>query len=304
MKVLNVCYADYANYSYANACAINAAGHYAKALTMTKHDFGYDRQAVLSTEKEILEQMRESDIIQIMHTCTASLMLYKKLGVKKYLTVYHTGTKFRQAPEHYNEVFNPIIDRGLTDQTEFMKLGIKNAAYVAVAIDTDAIVPQKEPAEKLILAHYPSRSQVKGTEKILKMLTPFFDKFEIKVDANIVPHAENLRRMQECDIYLELFAPMQGNKEYGCFGVTAFEAAAMGKIVITQNLNKNVYENAYGDQDALFTCPMTEELFEKELEFLSTTTHIKGMQKLTREMLVTRHSYEASGERIIKLIGL
>ncbi len=136
------------------------------------------------------------------------------------------------------------------------------------------------------------------------MLKPFWDKFDVRFDRNIVTHEENLKRMQECDVYIELFAPMQGEKEYGCFGVTAFEAAAMGKLVITQNIYRDVYENAYGDQDALFTSLLYDNLFEKEIQFLSTTPHMQSMQKLTRETLVKRHSYKATGERLLKLLNI
>lgn len=308
MKIINVCHSDWANYSYANACALRSIGHNARALTLATHSFGYAKQADLVTAEHMLWQMKEADVIQLMHTCPVTLEMVKTIDrTGKKIVAYHTGTRFRQEPEKYNELFNPIIDKGFTDQTEFMKLGIKDVSYVAVAIDVDAIRPGKVPGsngEKLIVAHYPSRSQVKGTEKIKTMLAPFADKFTIDISTEILTHDRNLERMQKCDIYIELFSPMQGDKEYGCFGVTSFEAAAMGKIVVTQNLNKDVYDNVYGEQDVLFSTPMNEHLFERTMNFLSTTSHINNMQKLTRETIVKRHSYQATGKQIADLLNI
>ncbi len=307
MKILNCCYSDYANYSYCNARALQAVGIDAKAISLTRHSFGYTEQAECTTEKDMLEQMREADVIQIMHTCPTTYDLVRKLDAinkpVKPLFVYHTGTRYRQEPDKYNQLFNPIIERALTDQTEFMHLGGKDIAYVAVAIDTDKIYPRiKQPGNKLIIGHYPSKSQVKGTERIIKMLQPYWDLFDIRWDVKLVPHEENLKRIQECDIYVELFSPLQGEKEYGCFGVTAFEAAAMGKIVVTQNLYKEVYRKVYGE--CVFLTPGNSDLFAKDIEFLAKTPDIKGMQNLHRDWMVKKHGYKATGERLKTLLGI
>ncbi len=306
MKIINICHSDYANYSYANAAALRSIGLDARALTLTSHHFGYENQAELNTPKSMASEIERADIIQIMHSCPVSLELVKNIDYKnKKVVVYHTGTRFRQEPDKFNKIFNPIIYRGFTDQTEFIKLGIKDVAYIAVAIDTDSIKPEKQLGDKLVLAHYPSNKINKGTEAITKFLEPFKHLYDIKISTELIPHAQSLKRMQGCDIYLELFAPEQNGKEYGCFGVTAFEAAAMGKIVLTQNLNRSVYEDAYGDERQLFSNIMYEHLLIRQLEWMPNNTHfIPSMQKLTRETLVQRHGYKASGERIKALLNI
>lgn len=301
MKVLNLTQDDFSNFSYWNSEALRSVGVNCESVKTIPHAFEYANQSRVLTPKQIRNKISEADIIQIMHSDQWALSQCK--GKYKRLVVYHTGTKYRQNTAHYNDLFNGVVDISFTDQTEFVGLGMKNEHYIATAIDTDALIPRKSLGDKLVIGHFPSNSVTKGTSKIIEMMQPHLSRCEFVVDTRIVSHDKNIQRIQQCDVYIELFAPEQNGKPYGCFGVTAFEAASMGKIVLTQNLNQHIYQQTYGDQ--IFLCAETEEHFKNNIEFLlSHRHHIKPMQELHREMMVKRHSLKATGERLKKILNL
>jgi len=150
-------------------------------------------------------------------------------------------------------------------------LGMKNETYIATAINTDKFKPiEKTVKNPYLIAHYPSNEIVKGTAKIVEMLQKI-EGANFTLNTDRVNHKAQIERMQGCDIYVELFAPTQRGKEYGCFGVTAFEAAALGKIVFTNNLNQKVYSDAYGD------CALV--IANTELNFIQKMKWILGLNE-------------------------
>jgi hypothetical protein len=182
-----------------------------------------------------------------------------------------------------------------------MELGAKDIAYLSP--HTDLKPTEKRKEGKLIIAHYPSNALVKGTKEIREMLEPFKDDFEIRIDETIIPHEENLKRIAECHIYIELFKPELNGKPYGCFGVTAFEATALGCVVITNDLNREVYRTVYGKE--CFITTNTKESFSKVIsqvgDFLGVTTYLKAKDILHNDFY-NKHSIESTGKRILELI--
>lgn len=302
MRVLNITNNDWANFGYNNMMALRAAGVDAGGYKFRPHGFSYDNEMNIVDESGIISKIKEADIVQVIHSDFYTWLLC--CGKKK--IVYHTGTGYRQAPEHCNEYFNPTAEFCFTDQTEFMNLGAKGIRYMTTAIDVNRIYPKKKISGKIKIGHFPSKTKanLKGTTEILNMLFEAkilydkSDRFEIITDLKSLPHEEHLGRMQSCDIYVELFAPEQSGKPYGCYGVTAFEAAAMGKIVITQNLNAKVYADEYGGTELLYG--NTRELFMSICEILMnmSTEELAIRQEATRQWCVDKHSYLAIGNKL------
>lgn len=315
MKVVNCCYDDYANYSFENANALKSVGVDAESFNTIHNAFSYDKRAEILNKDQMKQKMLLADVIQIMHS---SLLMLENLNEllldkntsdqvrRKKIIVYHTGTVYRNEPSRYNSFFNPVVDQTITDQCEFLHLGAKNISYLATAIDTDRIKPEPYKKEdRLIIAHFPSNSRVKGSPNIMEMLRQVKNKnYIIRYDEIKVSNKEQLNRMNDCDIYIELFKPVLNGKPYGCYGVTAFEASALGKIVVTNNIYESVYENAYGE------CPLfianTEEKFISTINFLLSLdrTEITRLQNEARIWIENNHSYKATAERIKKLIGI
>lgn len=306
MKVTNLCFDDYANLAYNNAMALQSVGVECISLKRRKHAFGYANESKVAGTSQMIEACRDADVVQIFHSWDFA----NHIGLKdKKKVIWHTGTTYRLNPKKWNAFFNPIVDMTITDQCEFMHLGAKNIHYMATAIDTDKIMPiEREIKAPYKIGHYPSNPDVKGTAAIIEMVGEVMKlhpgKFTFDCDTKILPHEENLKRIGECDIYFELFAPTQHGKEYGCFGVTAFEAAAMGCVVITQNSYPDVYSHAYGMLSPFWLAHSKKQFFDIiHLLIHEENYFFKEMAtKNDRKIIKRQHSYQATGARMKMLL--
>lgn len=291
-KILWCSWSDYSNLTFHFAKSLQSIGIDSEALSLIPHSYGYKDQARVVTREEMKAEMEKADCIIIGHTAPVIFDMCKFMG--KRLFVIHTGTLYRQNPQHYNLKYNPFVEATLTDSPEFMSLGAKNIHYIAAAIDTDAIKYSPTTNIDPVFAHYPSQGGFKGTEKIKQMMAKF-PNAKFICDEHIVPHDENLRRMAACDVYLELFSPTQEGNEYGSAGVTAWEAAALGKIVVTNTLYKEVYEKVYGDMALIIA--NTEDEFTSAVEAIiesSPTERAIGHLE-ARQWIEDKHSYKSTG---------
>lgn len=300
MKIINLSYDDYANFSYNNCMALRSVGIDCNSYKRIRHQFGYEDQCKIVSMDQILDLIKDADIVQLMHSDNTWLNICADLG--KRVVVYHTGTAYRNNPDNMNTFFNPIVEKCFTDQCEFIGLGMKNETYTTVAIDTDKFKPLPWLVSgPFTIGHYPSNPEVKGTVSIVQMIKKLKqpNKFVYAIDR--VNHVSQIRRMSQCDIYIEMFKPILNCRPYGCYGVTAFEAASMGKIVITNNIREDVYYNYYQVEPALFIAN-TENTFLSLVDDIlnSSKDEIKKMQQYSREWVIEKHSYKAIGERIAR----
>lgn len=305
MKIISVCYDDYANLMYNNMMALRSVGIDCESYKIVAHPFNYSQQSRVVPRQYLNDQIKRADIVQIFHSDEIAGDFCR--GLKKKTIVYHTGTRYRMNPEHHNNYFN-FVERALTDQTEFIGLGMKNEAYIATAIDTDLVYPVNSIGSFLRFAHFPSNPDVKGTTKIndvLKNATLIHPGIKYFTSNARVNQFDQYKRMQDCDAYIELWANENHGKEYGCYGVTAFEAAAMGKIVITQNLHPEVYFSHYGCKEPFYL--ITDEApLDKIVENISNTRYsdLRDLQAETRQWIVDKHSYQATGNYLKKLLDI
>lgn len=307
MKVLNICVDDWANYSFINAKALRSIGVNATSIKLNPHQFWYKEQCRIVTFREMEEEIKRHDIINYMHGNVNLFKETKHLLKGKKVIVSYTGSAYRNDPVHHNGLFNPIVDMSFTDQCEFFGLGAKNLFYTPVAVDSNEYKSfGRELRRPYIVGHYPSNAEVKGSQKIISMVDEiqknsslFFNFSDKKVS-----HEEQLNRMQKCDIYIELFKPELYGKPYGCYGVTAFEAAAMGKVVVTQNIRKDVYIKTFG------SCPLV--ICNTEQDFIQSVTGLVNLDEMrlseiqteTYNWLNLKHGLQATGRYISKLYGL
>lgn len=288
-------YSDYSNLTHGLSKSLRSVGVDSEALSLIPHSYGYKDQARVVTRQEMKAEMEKADCIIIGHSAPVIFDMCKFMG--KRLFVIHTGTLYRQNPQHYNLKYNPFVEATLTDSPEFMSLGAKNIHYIAAAIDTNAIKYSPTNNSEPLFAHYPSQGGFKGTQKIKEMMAKF-PNAKFICDETIVPHDENLRRMAACDVYIELFSPTQNGNEYGSAGSTAWEAAALGKIVVTNTLYKEVYEKVYGDMALVIA--NTEQEFEDAIKFILESDNLKQGQLEARLWIEQKHSYKATGDYLRK----
>lgn len=292
--ILNLATDDYANYSHSIAKSLRLIGLDCVDVCERRHRNKYQSESTEMGLRDMIPLIRKADVIQVMHSDIRLFELSKQYGRGK-IIVYHTGSRYREKHLMYEEIFNGVTS--VTDQTEFMCLG--NHHYVVSPVELPA-APMYSGG-KIKIGHYPSTPSVKGTSEIIQMLKPFDGQFEWLHSTTLVPHHEQLKRISECDIYIELFKPELNGKPYGCFGVTALEAASMGKVVITNNLFPDVYRKAYGDSPMIFA--NDPEQFKRTIEVLLGTSNIaQAFQRDAFNKARQNHSFQATGNRVAKII--
>lgn len=297
MKVLNVSENDYGNYAHNFSKALQSIGVDSTDICRSPHPFKYGSESKVVSISEMVKGMIDADVV-VVHHSHPHLFELAKNNCKGKVIITHTGTRYREGHKELDILFKDTTE--ITDQTEFFAIN-PNLHYIVSPVEFE-LAPLYNDG-KLKVGHYPSNAEVKGTDKILELVEPFKDRMIWKHDTKIVDHYFQLERMAKCDVYIELFKPELNGRSYGCFGVTALEGAAMGKIVITNNIRQKVYSDAYGQ--APMTIANNEWSFKNILNTLLNMDRlmIRSIQKESFEIMKENHSYQATGQRILKVIN-
>lgn len=294
MRVLNISHNDYANYSYHNAEALKSVGVDAKSYAVQPHSFEYLNQSEIRTQNEIVRDIRAFDIIQLMHPDKRLLNVCNEAKrLNKTVVVWFTGSKYRQNHVNSNNQWR-WVDKIMVALPEFVKLS--GGEYFGITFDVDGVEPNYDTNDVLTIGHYPSNRETKGSDTVDR-LAQSVEGIEYKT-GKLLPHPEHMERMKTIDVYIEMMNLKQNGKEYGSYGTTAIEVAALGCIVITNDLNKNIYTNTYGDT-ALRICNSEGAIIE-EIERLKAMSkeEIIQLKKNTRKWAEDKHSYKAQGQRL------
>lgn len=299
MKVINISKDDWSNFSYDNCQAMRSVGIDAESLKLNYHISNYPKQSEVVSIEDMIFRCMDADLIQFVFAdiyCFNNI--YPHITDKK-INVIYAGSAYRENPKAYNNIFNPVVNKSIIALGEFAGLGAKDEVYMVGAIDVDKIRPvYRELKKPYLFAHHPSKTAVKGTTKILEMMQGY----NFIHTNQMGSFEEQLIRYSKCDIYIELFNKELSGKKYGSWGISALEAAAMGKPVVTMNLSEEVYKKNYG------SCPLIT--VQNEDEFKAAIATLESMaedemlqlQKDTREWVVDKHSYKATGEYIVNNI--
>ncbi len=177
-----------------------------------------------------------------------------------------------------------------------------------MTINTDKYVPDYTRKEKLTIAHFPSNEEVKGTNEILKVIAElkvkYPDRFDFICSTERVTHEKQIERVKNCDVYVEMLSTHQNGKDYCSFGTSALEAAALGKVVVTNFCFDKPYKEVYG-LPALRVANAADAMFN-QLQFLICCDDnlLLSLKQKARLWVEKCHSYKATGERMKKVLGL
>lgn len=249
------------------------------------------------------------DKAKVVHF-TASTFIDTDIDLRdKHVVVQHGGNTYRRYPDNSNKIFNEFVDHTIIQCPDLLGLGAKNEHLIYYPVDTDLLQPEyKIGRDKLIVGHFPSSPANKGTKKILEVIdrlsedSEFGDKFIYvgtrSLKTRFCPWLENLTKIRQCDIIIETCLPTILGSTFGEWGNTALEAAALGKIVITNSLREDVYRKEYGDI-ALNIANTPEEIEEKlKMLMLMKDSEILAMKKETRKWAVKNHSMSSTAKRL------
>lgn len=301
-KVVNLCSHDWANFSYDNSKALNAVGIDCKSYKIFRHEFGYDSESSIIGFGRVKAVCKNASVIQIFHSDVAMYNIVSRLH--KNIVVWHTGTKYRQDPHSYNAYFQGC--KIIMALGEFMETAPSGAIYLVGAIDTDKYKTKYSPSRDLVIRHHPSNADVKGTKVIVRLMRRYKPRQKLHFlwsdNRQKLSHPLHLKRLDECDAYIEMMAKHQQGKKYGSWGITTLEAACLSKIVITNHTTVDVYRARYGDPQIQIVSNETD--FKEALDYvngLSIDERIALMAK-TREWVVEKHGYKASGKMLKKIL--
>jgi glycosyltransferase involved in cell wall biosynthesis len=294
-SVLLICQRDWANHAYLMQECLRSVGIDAKAVTTHANKRTYIKQAYLcNSQFEVDIFFKDYDIIIFMHSQFISTTVDIS---KKKILVMHTGTTYRRRTKEILRMFNPIVDVSLTAGDLYGK-GCKNEKYIVVPIDITLIKPKLEKNKKLVFAHYPSG--YKGGDIICRVMEKF-PEVSFNYDSTVVPWDEQIKRMSECDVYIEDCKEKQYGRYRSGFGVTGLEAAALGKLLVSRVTYLDIYEKIIGKAGVIVA---NNEIELKRIvkDILSwSDSALDQKRKKCREWIEKYHSFTAVGESLISI---
>ena len=302
---------DYAGMGHLLAKSLNKIG--VKAISLASEAsvtrLPHEQSIIYNNQKELNRYIKKANVIVWMHSTITPIG--KAINDKTKIVVFHGGSRYRRNFKKHNKAFNPIVDMSLIQTGELLGLGAKNERWLLPPVDTDFIKPLFGVNNPIIIGHYPSNKinaehDIKGSKTINKVIkelkkSSFNFEFRYKDAYATTPRVswkDNLKRMNDCDIYIESMNIDSTSKNQHDWSVTALEAAALGKIVITNFRNKERYLKEYGECK-LLVVNNRKELRRILIELLDTHYYdLEMIQKNTREWVENYHSLDSIGYRL------
>lgn len=297
-KVVSFCIEDHANFMREQAKALRSVGVRVRDMKLHKHPYGYPDQSEVVDINLLRSAIRDAEFVMVYFSLKSWQTVAPFIRGKKVI-MYYAGTEFRLNMSQYLRNINRHVYRSVIALGEFNGRGARNQRYVSVTVDTAALAKYERPIGQgpLVVGHYPSNEILKGTATIRQALANVSG-VVVHIDTQLIPYSDSLQRMADCDVYVELFSPTNHGHPYGSFGTTAVEAAAMGKVVITQNLYSDFYAAEYGP------CPLilanTPQDITKAVERLRDMprSEFRTLAEQFKTWAISCHSYSATGQRM------
>jgi len=296
---------DAGNAGYRYSRCLKLLGLHVRAYKQRPHELGYPEQLpLLPLAPQLMHDAREARVLFFTNSSKWDM------GVdlaKKFVVCHHGGTPYRVGHKNVNAVCNEFVDASIFCTPDLLGLGAANEHWIANPVDTDTLRPTWRPVGgKVVIGHFPNRGrEYKGTDVIeavmrrLQADPQLCDRFEYVSDESLVPWHEQMHRYRRCDVLIEACgAQSPKGYKYGEWGSTALEAAALGKVVVTSCLHRELYEQEYGDL-ALVVANNAWELDARIKALLALPTDMfRCTQELTRDWVVKHHSYPATAKKL------
>lgn len=321
IDVLVLTFFDFSNTGWRFSKMIESLGFKVKMFKGRGHEFNYPIEAEvfepLAKLKPIFVRERPFVVYcpelapwveeaKIIHFTSSTFVSTGVDLTNKKVVVNHGGTTYRNGANLVNALFNGFTDATIIQCPDLLGLGAKNEHLIYYPVQTDWLQPDYEKREKIVFGHFPSSPASKGTSMIIKVFRKLSedpwarDKFEYIGVTNAVKGGiswlENLDRIRKCDVIVETVCPVLRGRKFGEWGNQCLEASALGKIVITNTLSKELYKREYGD--------FAPHIANDEVELEARIREILEMGDLTeekkkhREWAVQNHSMEVTAERL------
>lgn len=311
MKVLLLAKSDWANLGYILSRCLKEVGVEANMLVQSNHFSKYPNQGIrFHKTSQVQKYAQEADIIQFMHS------QFIDTGVdlsKKRVFVFHGGGVYRESHKILNRIFNPIVEKSIIQTGDLFNLGAKNEVWLLPAVNVNKLIPiYTRKSDKIIIGHFPSGATTKNSHDINKVIETLKkdlgDKFEYRFSPNKITWVKHIKRVSQCDVYIEACNLKLKTKrspvalKYGEWGVSAIEAASLGKVVISHFLSHERYKKEYGEC-GIKVANSPEEIEKHLRELLSFNDSQLLESRVNSRLWVTKyHSYATVGKRLKEIV--
>lgn len=315
--VLMLAFNDWANTGYRTMKCLESLGLKVLGFKGLPHPFCYPHQLTIlpelmdgGSEVKIVGQV-DSVILRELAAASKVMHFISSSGVdlgidlrKKKVVMQHGGMAYRNNSKYLNPAYNQFVTKTVVQMPDLLGLGAKDEELIYFPVDTEYLQPDWKFKRngKLRIGHFPTSYKTKGTEVILKVInslpTSYSERFEfITKEEGIRLWFDQIEAMRQCDVVIDVFKPTWDGKQYGEWGNVSFEAAALGKIVITMSQRKEIYQKEYGNLE-LMIANTEEELTERLEEIIeSSDSDLIDKANATRNWVVEKHSIQATAQR-------
>lgn len=308
MKILMLTYNDWANTGWRFYQCLKLLRLDVQFYKGKLHKFGYPKQGqidkninrkkpsckhpIIINVPELKPLVEQADVIHF----TSSTFINTGVDLSdKHVIVQHGGSTYRSQPEKVNAFFNRIINSTIIQCPDLLRLGAKNERLIYYPVDTDLLKPNYA-YNNMKVGHFPSTAKTKGTNQVMQTIKDVSHNYSMS--KTNLPWKKHLERISQCDIIIETLNPKFDGRAFGEWGNQAIEAAALGKIVITNSLTADLYKKEYGDCK-LFIANNQDQLkwYLKRIIAMNKDEILKKKIE-TRQWVVKNHSMVATAKRL------
>jgi hypothetical protein len=294
MKVVFLCKNDWANVACTFSKSLNKIGVDSKSFSAGHHKFVYPESSFIYSKSSKID-VEEADVVVFVHSYLT------QTGVdlsKKIVAVMHAGSAYRQGHKKINQIFDPIVDITFCG-SDVLGFNPKNEVCMQAAVDTEYFQPMYSDftnRKNVIIGHYPTSAKgYEIIERVINRLKKFRKNIEFRYDNYTVLFNDHIKRISECDIYIEDMSDNQHGIPLTTFGITTLECGALGKVVCTRFPDLPIYEKLFGKCG--IQVANNEQELEEKLKWLTSMNDedFLELQKSTRKWIEERHSLEVIG---------
>jgi hypothetical protein len=282
------------------------------------HPFLYPEQVLVIPELKDAEKTTnvvKSDFLselfkttKIVHYFTSTFIVPEDFnpGDRPAMVMNHGGKRYRLNHKEVNK--NQNIDHAIIQMPDLLGKGTKKETLIYFPVDTGFIQPHYSSLnQKIVIGHFPPHG-IKGQSTINSAIerlkqSKFKDSFVFltSIDSQF-SWIENLQHMAVCDIIIDNMAMEANGEKYGEWGNISFEAAALGKIVVTASLGIEDYYREYGDCELVIANTEDELYWQLERLISMKSSQIDMKKRVTREWVERNHSFPATAKRLYEKV--
>ena len=228
---------------------VNDMAFVASRLAKAQRDLGHDAIVVhlpggpASFNLSLLREARRHRRIDVLHVhggirrSQLSVPYLRKFQANVLVVHYHGSDVRSGTCLHYQSYADAqicatpdllsLLNRSPTS-SRWHREGVLRPVWIPNPIEPMPWAPDPPARDRVLFGHFPSKPEMKGTDKILTAFRRAFphDEAELMVITGR-PHDVALDRMRECDAIIDQLTA------FGMYGVVSTEAMAMGRPVLS-----------------------------------------------------------------------